>query len=149
MKDATPKSKTPRFPRVPASRCACCGTRLETGEGYDVPAIGAVGPKCVQKFGGLVEPLTDLATTLTQVEGLTVAASDGQTVIGATHRLIMALRRVGFEVRVERLDGVSIVHVGARTAKYQAMLKSWAQVRAEFVRDLQVAAGARAEAVAA
>lgn len=116
-----------KFPRVPAERCACCGIELPTGEGYLVPVIGAVGPKCREKFG----PLAQLVELL---DGRTDAPAAARPVLG---RLMVSLRQIGVSVSN---DGTT-VRVTGLTRKAAEVATSYKKRRAELVQDLQVASG--------
>ncbi|MFW8627655.1 hypothetical protein [Deinococcus sp. ME38] len=116
-------------PLVAAERCVCCGTPLPTGQGYDVPYIGAVGPKCVKKFGVLAE-------VIAWVDGRSVT-HPSQEALAAGTRLIVALRELGFEVM--KVDGV--LRVTRRVSRPADVTRSYKRRRAELVQDLQVAQG--------
>lgn len=116
-----------KFPHIPAAtRCACCGIELKRG-GYLVPVIGAVGPKCRQKFG----PLAQLVELL---DGCTDAPAAARPVLG---RLMVSLRQIGVSVSN---DGTT-VRVTGLTRKAAEVAKSYKKRRAELVQDLQVASG--------
>ncbi|MCD0155976.1 hypothetical protein [Deinococcus sp. 6GRE01] len=115
-----------KFPRVPASHCACCGIILPTGEGYLVPVIGAVGPKCRQKFG----PLAQLVELL---DGRTDAPAAARPALG---RLMVSLRQIGVGISN---DGT--IRVTGLTRKAAEVAKSYKKRRAELVQDLQIASG--------
>lgn len=141
----TTTSSEVKFPHVPtATHCACCGIKLTRG-GYLVPAIGAVGPVCQQKFA-------PLAQAMNLLEGRATASvpADARHITGA---LVARLRALGITVTT---DG-GTYHVGALTRKAVDVAKSYKKRRDEFVQDLQIASGfygtdaqaARAQAVAA
>ncbi|BDP44885.1 hypothetical protein DAETH_48540 (plasmid) [Deinococcus aetherius] len=118
------------FPAVAATVCACCGLALPTGQGHDVPHIGAVGPRCVLKFGAFAE-------LLAWVEGRSSALPETREAQFVGHRLVVGLRLLGFEVTSEE----GVLRVGRRTRRPVEVAKSWKKRRAEFERDLKLADG--------
>ncbi|WP_147363974.1 hypothetical protein [Deinococcus cavernae] len=124
----------PRFPRIPASMCSCCGRAIT--EGYDVPLIGVVGPVCVRKYG-------PLARVLAQVNDLTVPMTADNELNRAGHMLSSALYHLGFyECRwADNGDGTKTLHLGERTRTKKALSETWERRRARFEADLQIAQG--------
>lgn len=129
MAQTAPKQKPRVVPLIAAERCVCCGAPLPTGQGYDVPLIGPVGPTCVKKFGVLGD-------VITWVDGRSVS-HPSQDALRAGTRLVVALRQLGFEVLAA--DGV--LRVTRRVRRPADVTKSYKRVRAELVQDLQVAQG--------
>ncbi|MBZ9752960.1 hypothetical protein K7W42_19155 [Deinococcus sp. HMF7604] len=139
MPELTPPAQAPRartvkapsrFPKVAAVACACCGQELTTGEGYDVPVIGPVGPKCVLKFA-------TLADALLWVDGRHVKPdTTDQALLRAGHNVVVRLRGLGIEINRGE-DG--ILRVGRMPRNIKAVAKSYKKMREAFARDLQVA----------
>ncbi|MVN88798.1 hypothetical protein GO986_18830 [Deinococcus sp. HMF7620] len=127
MAKRTPKRNL-SLPLVDADTCACCGTPLPSGQGYDVPHIGAVGPVCATKFGALGE-------LITWVNGRNVTDVSSQEAWRVGSRLIYTLKNIGFKVQV--IDGV--LQVGKLERKKKDAAKSYKRRRAELIRDLQLA----------
>lgn len=116
------------FPPVSASVCACCGRRIDGG--FDVPFVGAVGPRCRLKFGPLAQVLAFLS-------GVTPDALVGADERRATGRLIVHLRQLGFAV----VNDGQAIRVTGLTRRPREVAVSYGRRRAELVQDLQVASG--------
>ena len=116
------------FPPVSASVCACCGRRIDGG--FDVPFVGAVGPRCRLKFGPLAQVLAFLGD-------VTPDALVGAEARRATGRLIVHLRQLGFTV----VNDGQAIRVTGLTRRPREVAVSYARRRAELVQDLQVASG--------
>lgn len=130
MTHPAPQINPTTFPKVPATRCACCGIGMPTGYGYLVPYIGEVGPRCRKKF-------VAFAQLIDWVEGRASApAADRESALVANN-LIAGLRCLGFHVEAQ--DGV--LHVLRLTRKPAEVATSWKRTRARFELDLQRAAG--------
>lgn len=134
--------KAAAFPLAAANACTCCGQPLSTGQGFDVPYIGIVGPKCVKKFA-------TLATALAAFDGQRFERDMTQEQLQAAQRAIFAMRAVGFVVTVVTLLGdLKRIQVGKMTRKHTKVCTTWRERRAEFERDL-ILASARQEVAAA
>ena len=125
--------KVPAFPLAAATACTCCNQPLSTGQGFDVPYIGIVGPKCVKKFAAL-------AAVLATFDGQRFERSITQEQFQAIQRAIFAIRAVGFVVTVVTLPGdLKQIQVGKMTRKHIKVCTTWKERRAEFERDLLLA----------
>ncbi|MBZ9715547.1 hypothetical protein [Deinococcus multiflagellatus] len=119
-----------RFPKIQATQCACCGIALPTGAGYDVPLIGAVGPKCALKFASF-------ADALVWVEGRNARVQGGDRVAHvAAHNVVVGLRNLGIEITA---DAAGVLHVGRLTRKASDVASTYKRVRARFEGNLQAA----------
>lgn len=120
--------------KVAATRCSCCNRKLTTGEGTEVPFIGALGPECVQKF-------TRLLALLEQVQALT-SPTTGEVVDRETDFPVWAkyrLHALGFEADIVREgDRRRVVVQGLRPAskavksRAAAALAAFEDMRTEF-----------------
>lgn len=133
----TPSVKAPLLGRhVPATRCAHCRRELPTGEGTLVEFVGVLGPECVRKYG-------PLAAVLAQVNGLEALEWDEGT-SRLAHYVTLRLRGIGVAVKVVDVrPGVKALEVKGLSRRADAVIKSWAQVRAEFENTLKLAAAER------
>ncbi|KQR37780.1 hypothetical protein [Deinococcus sp. Leaf326] len=120
------------FPLVSAETCICCGRELS--QGYDVPYVGVVGPKCVRKYAAL-------AAALARLDTLTITEADPMDARLAVSNLVLILRtQIGYAVElVDNADGSKSIKVGARTRKHVKVCKTWKERRAEFELELQLA----------
>ncbi|GGR11605.1 hypothetical protein [Deinococcus ruber] len=130
------------FAKVAAQRCVDCGIPLTTGEGFEVPFIGTLGPKCVKKYAALV-------AVLEQVDGLEAHEYD-QGSIRLAHHVIWKLRGCGIAVKVLDIAAdTKRVQIMGLSKKPLAVIKSYAEIRAQFERQLQIAQVEREAAEAA
>lgn len=109
-------------------RCAVCGRVLGPNPHHEA-RVGYVGSECRQKVAGM----NDL---LDRLNGLTLSRLDPQERLRATDTLIRVLRRIGFEVRVDRDGDTSVVHVGGSQRKAKLLVQSFEERRAEFAEQL-------------
>lgn len=133
----------PSFNLIPAEACTCCNRKIK--QGYDVPFIGVVGPKCVRKFALLSYALTTL-------EGLQFAPYLTGETGQATQRLFSGLRALGFDPKKQVAEDGTCTLVVGRLATWRSHAKlcqTWEERRAEFERDLKLASARLAGQVAA
>ena len=121
------------FPKAEAARCACCRTPLGTRQGYAVPYIGVVGPKCVQKFAAL-------ALAVQTLSELRITPDSGDDERRAFNRLARTLLSIGltYEV-VNHEDGSKSLRPSGFNRKLSALPQSWAERREQFMHELQLA----------
>lgn len=136
-----PAPTTPARPplaRAFAERCNHCGREL-TRPGTVIPFVGVVGPECRNKFGALV-------ALVAEVEMLSFDIDDQGSQCLA-HAIYSRLSNVGFVVKknVDLERRTLWLEVDSRrvTKRGDAIVKSWETRRAEFERDLKLAAAER------
>ena len=124
-----------------AERCNCCNRSL-TQPGTVIPFVGVVGPECRHKFASLL-------ALVAEVEMLQFNIDD-QGSQRLAHGILCTLTKVGFEVskHVNLTTRVLWLEVSSRRAgkRGAAMIKTYAEVRAEFEQRLKLAAAEQAVA---
>lgn len=123
-----PVREIKRVELVAATVCTCCGRELTSGVGLDVPLIGIVGPQCGAKFGAWIQ-------VLDWIDGRGSAATQDQRAVLNSVRVKLA------ECGVQIDTSTGEFRVTRLTRKPEAVARSFKKVRAQFVTNLQVAAG--------
>lgn len=123
-----PAREIKRVQLVAATVCTCCGQPLTSGKGFDVPLLGIVGPQCAAKFGAFVQ-------VLDWIDGRGGAATQDQRAVLNSVRVRLAECGVQIDVSTGECRVIRL------TRKPEAVARSFKKVRAQFVTNLQVAAG--------
>lgn len=128
--------------KVAATRCSCCNRTLTTGEGTEVPFIGALGPECVQKFTRLLALLEQVQAVLSPTTSELVDP-EADFPVWAKHHLYA----LGFEAQIviegkSRRVKVQALRPASKQVKNRAAaaLAAFEDVRAEFEQRLMLAA---------